>query len=124
MEEEIYNKQINAIAQFITAEKFNVSEEFFYQGISKPPLQEVMTNLINQSAEDFIDVIKSRNNEEDFIEQIEKGLKRIDIHKYDLDTSDKEMVCTYYQKLMDMVNLESSKGLLNSWLYGFDPLNT
>jgi hypothetical protein len=38
-----------------------------------------------------------------------------------LDTEDKERVCTYFEELMDIVELDSSNGQLNEFLYGFDP---
>jgi hypothetical protein len=37
------------------------------------------------------------------------------------DTEDRERVCMNMEKIMDIVGLESSDGLLNNWLYGFDP---
>ena len=37
------------------------------------------------------------------------------------DTEDREQACAYLERIMDCVGLESSNGLLNNWLYGFDP---
>jgi len=38
----------------------------------------------------------------------------------DCDTEDKEMICAYLGKIMEILQIQSSDGLLNSWLYGFD----
>jgi len=37
-----------------------------------------------------------------------------------VDTEDRERFCTYLEEIMDIVGLESSDGVLNTWLYGFD----
>lgn len=37
------------------------------------------------------------------------------------DTEDRERVCMYLEQIMNIVGLESSDGLLNTWPYGFDP---
>lgn len=37
------------------------------------------------------------------------------------DTEERERFCGYLEQIMDTVGIESSDGLLNSWLYGFDP---
>jgi hypothetical protein len=37
------------------------------------------------------------------------------------DTEEKEQACTYCERVMEIVGIESSDGALNTWLYGFDP---
>jgi hypothetical protein len=37
------------------------------------------------------------------------------------DTEEKEQACGYCERVMEILNIESSDGLLNEWLYGFDP---
>jgi len=37
------------------------------------------------------------------------------------DTEDRERMCHYLEQIMDIFEIESSDGLLNRWLYGFDP---
>ncbi len=39
----------------------------------------------------------------------------------DEDTEEKEQACTYCERVMKIVGIESSDGALNTWLYGFDP---
>jgi len=38
-----------------------------------------------------------------------------------LDTEEREQACSYCEQVMDLLGIESSGGLLNDWLYGFDP---
>ncbi len=37
------------------------------------------------------------------------------------DTEEREQACTYCERVMKILGIESSDGLLNTWLYGFDP---
>lgn len=37
------------------------------------------------------------------------------------DTEERERACTYCERIMDLLGIESSDGALNTWLYGFDP---
>jgi hypothetical protein len=37
------------------------------------------------------------------------------------DTEEREQACTYCERVMTILGIESSDGLLNTWLYGFDP---
>jgi len=36
------------------------------------------------------------------------------------DTEEKERACGYCEQVMDILGMESSEGVLNSWLYGVD----
>ena len=37
------------------------------------------------------------------------------------DTEEKEQACTYCERVMEILGIDSSDGALNTWLYGFDP---
>lgn len=37
------------------------------------------------------------------------------------DTEEREQACSYCERVMEIVGIESSDGALNTWLYGFDP---
>jgi hypothetical protein len=36
-------------------------------------------------------------------------------------TEEREKACAYCERVMDLLGIESSDGVLNTWLYGFDP---
>ena len=105
---------------FIVKEKFMRDSTIFYPGIADTALQPVLTKKINQAASDFrITSMKSNVTDKDYQEQIKKGLSRFgDTY---LDTEDRGRVCMYFEELMDIVGLQSSGGLLNNFMYGFDP---
>jgi hypothetical protein len=37
------------------------------------------------------------------------------------DTEEREKACAYCERVMDLLAIESSDSVLNTWLYGFDP---
>ena len=93
----------------------------FYSGLSKPILQPKLTDLLNNSADDFKKTAQTNRTENNFQADIKTGINRFNIYYLDLDTEDRERICSYYEELMDCVGLESSGGVLNTWMYGFDP---
>lgn len=57
--------------------------------------------------------------EQAYLNAIRKGLSRF--NKIDLDTEDRERTAGYFMQMMDIVGLESSDGLLNRFVYDWDP---
>ena len=107
-------------AEFIIKKKF--VEENFYPGIADEKMRPVFTEKINQIASDFKTVAESEKpTNKKYQEKIGIGLSRFAKIYLELDTEDRERVCTYIEELMDIVELESSNGQLNKFMYGFDP---
>ena len=116
---------MNKFEQFKAKEKF-VEEKYpnFYPGIGNPKLKPLLTEKINNVADSFQTISKSPNpTDENYQKAIEKGLANFADVYTDLDTEDRERVCTYFEEIMDIVGLESSEGKLNDFMYGFDPNN-
>ncbi len=107
-------------AEFIAKKKF--VEENYYPGISDEKMRPIFTEKINSVASDFKSVAESENpTDKKYQEKIGIGLSRFADVYMQLDTEDRERVCTYFEELMDIVGLESSNGQLNKFMYGFDP---
>jgi hypothetical protein len=107
---------------FKQKEKFIEDNSIFYPGISDPTLRPILTEKINQAADDFKNVSLQPNpKDEDYQDKIQTGLERFGDLYLNLDTEDRERVCHYFEELMDIVGLESSGGHLNNFMYGFDP---
>lgn len=108
----------NNLKSFLLIPKFKEDTSIFYSGLSDNENFEKVNELINISINEFIDKIKTDASESDLQLTIKIGLDRFnDLY---LDTEDRERVCMYYQEIMDIINLESSNGIINEWLYGFD----
>ena len=107
-------------AEFIAKKKF--VEENFYPGIADEKMRPIFTEKINQIATDFKTVAESEKpTDKNYQEKIGIGLSRFANVYLELDTEDRERVCTYIEELMDIVELESSNGQLNKFMYGFHP---
>ena len=107
------------IAEFITKKKF--VEENFYPGIADEKMRPIFTDKINRVASDFKSVAESENpTDKKYQDKIKIGLSRFADVYIELDTEDRERVCTYFEELMDIIGLESSNGQLNKFMYGFD----
>tara|TARA_R110000796_G_C14365157_1_gene413301 strand:+ start:129 stop:575 length:447 start_codon:yes stop_codon:yes gene_type:complete len=106
--------------EFIAKKKF--VEENFYPGIEDEKMRPIFTEKINEIATDFKTVAESKKpTDKKYQEKIGIGLSRFAKIYLELDTEDRERVCTYIEELMDIVELESSNGQLNKFMYGFDP---
>ena len=113
-------KQTDAFEKFIRKKKFIKDDLINYPGLEHPELRRVLTEKINMIAEEFRKIHSSdKPLIKNYLYQIAKGLKSF--NNFHLDTEDKERLCLYIEELMDIVDLESSDGLLNTFVYGFDP---
>ncbi|MFZ0597432.1 MAG: DUF4844 domain-containing protein [Flavobacterium sp.] len=98
--------------------KFEQNKPLFYIGISDNTLRIELNKLVNNSIDDFILDIKNGATKIGFQKSIEKGINQF--NSFNLDTEDRERICLYYEQIMDIIKLESSDGILNKWMYGFD----
>ncbi|MDN3581546.1 DUF4844 domain-containing protein [Mucilaginibacter flavus] len=113
----------NAIAllnDFIQQDKFVGDPDGLFNGLADPELKPQFNALINQVAADFLDTVNNGPTEAKFCSDIAAGTARFDAEIGYMDTEDQEMVCNYIESIMDCVNLESSNGILNNWVYGVD----
>ncbi len=108
--------------EFKQKEKFIKDSLLFYPGLADPTMKKLLSEKINKVADDFKAVAESKSpTAKDYQQKIGIGLKSFGDVYLNLDTEDRERVCTYFEELMDIVGLESSNGQLNEFMYGFDP---
>lgn len=108
------------LRQLRSEEKFLEDMNTFYPGIADEAERPILTGFINQGIDEFTKVVQSGGNEEAYRQAMRKGLDYIDASGMYIDTEDREQVCHYFEEMMDAVGMESSGGILNTWLYGFD----
>jgi len=107
-------------SEFIAKEKFVQATN--YPGIADEKMRPIYNVLLNKVATDFKNVSESEKPTDlMYQEKIKIGLLQFAPHYLDLDTEDREQVCSYFEELMDIVALENSDGQLNNFMYGFDP---
>ncbi|AZA89071.1 DUF4844 domain-containing protein (plasmid) [Chryseobacterium shandongense] len=106
-------EQLERLKNAITFES-----EDFYPGLANEQDKKILKNLFNNIIDEFIAGAESNFNNKDYVNLISKSVIRFDT--YNLDTEDREYICTCFEKIMDAVDLKSSEGVLNEWMYGFN----
>jgi hypothetical protein len=110
--------------EFINKEKFLKEDNKFYPGIGDPNLLPILCDKINLAADDFKELAeKGKATDVEYQNAIKGGLERFSGLYMQIDTEDRERICSYCEELMDIVGLESSGGHLDNFMYGFDPTN-
>lgn len=111
-------KQIDeAIKQYISRDKFIETAD--YPGIGDEELRKPLNELLNILADTFQKIAHNEPNAKQLQIAIKQLLDNMD--NIYLDSEDQDQFCSSIEALMDIVGLESSDGLLNTWRYGFDP---
>src|SRR5690606_27372596 len=110
----------NAMSKFEESkntEKFIQDDKLFYPAIGDPSLKPILTEKINLAADDFKKLAdKGSATDKEYQKVIKFGLDRFAVLYLQLDTEDRERVCSYFEELMDIVGLESSDGHLNNFM--------
>ena len=109
-------KKIETLQALKLKPKFESNE--FYTGVSDNINKQSLIETLHSVIDTFIELIEEKkDNDKEYQQLIKTGLTKFDI--LGLDTEDREKVCGYFEEIMDAVNLESSGGAINEWLYGF-----
>ncbi len=110
---------IQLLEDFKETQKFDEDLMLEYSGISNELHRPELTNLINLAADDFIEVAsKKEATANEYQTKIKEGLLRFSDIYPDLSSNDIGRICDYYEELMDIVNLNSSNGLISKFRRG------
>lgn len=111
------------LLQIQKLEQFQTNNHFAYGNASDSTLQEhILKNHINQSIEStrqaFIHLYQSNSqpSKQQLLHILSNGINQIDPNS--LYTDDREQVATIFENFLDVIGLESSDGILNTWVYG------
>ncbi len=55
------------------------------------------------------------------VDVVFRELKRTLRHLDTYDSGERDRICHYLEQIMDILGIQGSGGLLNTWRYGFDP---
>jgi hypothetical protein len=103
----------------IFANENHFTEAGMYTGVHDPLLRKKLNSQLNSTIQNFIEAVENRATREQYIELLRNSIANFD--RIALDTEDAEQVALNFERIMDCVGLESSDGVLNEWMYGFDP---
>lgn len=117
---EIPTNAVSELQELQGVEKYVEDTALFYPGIADESIRPALSANINLAIDDFLRIVRSGNaTEQAYLDAIRKGLSRF--NKINLDTEDRERTAGYFMQMMDIVGLESSDGLLNRFVYDWDP---
>lgn len=92
-------------------------DNFLYTGVHDSELKKQLNQNISDTSRTFIKLYQGITppTKQQLLQTLSKGINQINPNQ--LDTEDREQVAANYEKFLDIIGLESSEGILNSWLY-------
>jgi hypothetical protein len=90
-----------------------------YTGVHDPALRAILNVKFDASVGKFVALVQHKATKQEYLNLI--GSEIATFHREYLDTEDAEQVAANFEKIMNCIGLESSDGILNTWMYGFDP---
>lgn len=107
----------NKLESFIKEKKFQPDEVLMYPGVNSKPLKIKLTELINESAKDFMQVATSNPTDENYQAKIKAGLERFNSYFSELSSEDLDRIYHYYEQLIEIVGLKNPGNYLKKWRY-------
>ena len=102
------------------AEKDNFGpDNFIYTGVLDEELKKKLSSTFLDAINMFKGACESQVSNEVLLSLLKEQVSRFDRDL--LDTEDAENLASNFEKIMDCIGLESSDGILNNWMYDFDP---
>ncbi len=109
---------VNKLESFIKEKKFQADETLMYPGITSKTLKTKLTDLVNESARDFMQLASANASEEEYQNKIKSGLDRFDPYYAELSSEDLDRIYHYYEQLIEIVGLKNQGTHLKKWRYG------
>ena len=100
-------------------DNFKAEENDLYTGVHEPLLKDNLNKKFKSVIDSFIHAIENKTSKSEYIDLLRKSINNF--NRYNLDTEDAEHVAYNFKEIMDIIGLDSSEGILNEWLYDFDP---
>lgn len=107
-------QKLNAL---LAKPKFLAEPAGLYTGVRDERQRRAAEATINEVIRSTLARLSKAPDKRLILGDFEAGLNRITL----ADTEDRERAAHYIEEIMECIGLESSDGLLNTWLYGFDP---
>lgn len=90
-----------------------------YVGVLDATLRSQLNAGVDRAAEALAVAAEAQFTNAQLLAILEQHLLQID--RDALDTEDAEQVATQFEAMLNSLEIESSEGILNTWMYGFDP---
>jgi len=106
-----------ALREFRKEEKFREDMSVFYPGVVDETSRVLYETQVNQLLDRLIAELPTTPSRDYVLECFRELLPAFDL----ADSEDQDQVARYMERVMDIVGVDDSGGLLNQWRYGFDP---
>ena len=114
---EITAAKLAALDAMRSEHKFGPDLTAFYLGAPTEEIRATCEHHLNEFLGRLPVVLASSPHKGSVLAEIKSLLRQFD----ESDTEERERVCFNLERLMAVVDIDRSDGLLNTWLYGFDP---
>ena len=103
----------------IGQDHFLAQEGGLYIGILDPSLKADLNSKVDAAAVALANAAEAETSRPQLLAILKKHISGID--RDSLDTEDAEHVAELFEQMLDALSIERSDGILNDWMYGFDP---
>jgi hypothetical protein len=110
---------IENLSKLVVRSNFSARPEILYMGVADPDLRIALDSQFHSSVAVFISAVRNNASATELLTLLGSEIATYD--RGSLDTEDAEQVAANFERILDSVGLESSGGIINNWLYGFDP---
>lgn len=104
------------LADLLATPKF-ASDGMVYTGVLDPGARATAEATVNAAIAEVQNLLRAPTDNAAVLRVFRTALQRLDLS----DTEDRARAATYFEEIMECIGLESSEGLLNEFVYGFDP---
>lgn len=112
----VNNEVMKLLEEMKNKKKFLPDEHSFYKGATSEKLRVELEEKVNILIKSLLEGIKKKPLKSYVLIMFKELLLQCD----KFDTEDRERLCLYLEELMDIFEIESSDGLLNTFMYGFE----
>ena len=113
----ITDQTITELKKLREEKKFLEMEGVYYPGAPTEEIRLELEKKLDHTIDILIDNIKANPTKKYLLSRFSLMLNKFT----EYDTEEREQICFYCEKIMDIFGVESSDGLLMNWLYGFNP---
>jgi hypothetical protein len=107
--------QIEQLKQFRSEVKFHPDSKTFYPGTRNEVLRLSLENFVNGVIDLIIPTIDQHPQKSSVLSIFKASLLSLD----KLDSEEKDQLLHYFNRIMQILGVQSSNELLNVWRYGF-----
>jgi len=109
---------IQALRELAGKDNFAGEPGTLYAGVHDPVARAELNSKFDYAVELLMSAAIQGAQTSDYLAVIDKQINGFD--RDSLDTEDAEQVASNFEQAMDCLGVESSGGILNKWMYGFD----